>query len=339
MKQRPASGSHEIELAVPADDAWAVIVAPGRREWYYRLTPEGDFADGSHVRWIDLQGNLVEESDVIEVKPPTHLAMRTRYVFAPNVAAQEPHRVDWEVTAVDAGCRVTMSWQAGDLVSGMLESGADGMLRGLRLAVDPAAKAALARLDSIGEVEVLDVTPDRVRDYQSFFDHDAFADFPTWQDCYCMETHRTQSDDEWAARTAADNRRDMSAMLANGKVTALLAYVDGKPVGWCDYGETTRLSGFMLKYGLDAAEHQGVGAIACFVIASPYRGHGVASHLLEAALDRLRAKGLRAVEAYPARGAGDSAQSNYRGPVEMYLKAGFQPYRETEKYTVLRKQL
>jgi GNAT superfamily N-acetyltransferase len=95
----------------------------------------------------------------------------------------------------------------------------------------------------------------------------------------------------------------------------------------------------MRRYGLAAADHDGVGSVACFVIASPYRGHGVASRLLEVALDRLRAKGLRAVEAYPGRGVGSSAQSNYRGPLEMFLRAGFEPYRETERYVVVRKPL
>jgi len=131
----------------------------------------------------------------------------------------------------------------------------------------------------------------------------------------------------------------MSEMVSSRKVTAVLAYADGKPVGWCNYGETTRLSGVMHRYGLQAADHEGVGSIACFVIAAPYRGHGIASRLLDAATERLRAKGLRAVEAYPGRDIGDSAQSNYRGPLSMYLRVGFEPYRETERHVIVRKNL
>jgi hypothetical protein len=47
---------------------------------------------------------------------------------------------------------------------------------------------------------------------------------------------------------------------------------------------------------------------------------------------------MRAVEGYPHRGA-DSAQTNYRGPLSMYLRAGFEPYRETERNIVVRKSL
>lgn len=333
------SGSVEIALEVAADDAFAAITAPGLREWYYRLTPEGDFAEGAHIRWVDLHGRIAEESDVDEVRPPSHLSLRTRFVFAPSFAALAPHRTDWDVVPLVSGCRVVMSWQAGELVGALLQSEGDLQLRGLRLAVDPAARAELARLNTIGELHVLDVTPDRVPDYQAFFDHDAFADFPAWQACYCMETHRTQSDEEWATRTAGDNRRDMSAMISEGTVSALLAYADGKVVGWCNYGETTHLSGLVHRYGLAAADHEGVGSVACFVIAPQYRGHGIASRLLDAAIERLRGKGLRAIEAYPGRIVGDSAQSHYRGPLSMFLRAGFEAYRETEHYIVVRKLL
>src|SRR5207247_6940229 len=72
------------------------------------------------------------------------------------------------------------------------------LFRSLRLAVDPSARAELARLPEIGEVDVRDVTPERVADYLDFFDHSAFRDFPAWQSCYCMETHRDHTDEEWS---------------------------------------------------------------------------------------------------------------------------------------------
>ena len=328
-----------IQLPVPVETVWAALVEPGRRDWYYGLTPEGAFLEGAQIRWVDGGGRVAVEDEVISMTPPEHLALRSRFVFAPIFAALPPHLAQWDIAAAPSGSRVRTAWEANEPLAPLLESDADGLLQGLRLALDPAAKAEVARLASIGEVTVRDVTPDSVEDYLAFFDHEAFRDYPQWQFCYCMETHRTQSDDEWALRTRHDNRRDMSAMIAAGKVTGLLAYVDGKPIGWCNYGETTHLAGVMHRYGLDAADHEGVGSIACFVIASPYRGHGVASRLLDAAMDRLRDKRLRAVEAYPGRSSTTSAQSHYRGPLSMFLRAGFETYRETERYVVVRKNL
>jgi ribosomal protein S18 acetylase RimI-like enzyme/uncharacterized protein YndB with AHSA1/START domain len=332
------SGHREITLPVPAEEAWRELVSPQRRDWYFGLTPEGAFEAGSHIRWVDGSGNAAVETDVVEVRPGRGLTLRNRFVFTPHLAALEPHQATWDVTPSDGGCEVRNAWQADEPIAALLEEDAGNMLYGLRLALDPAARAEIARKDTIGELEIRDVTPDRVADYQSYFDHDAFRDYPSWQFCYCMESHRTQSDEEWSLRTGQDNRRDMSEKISSGEVTALLAYEDGKPVGWCNYGTTTHLAGVVHKFGLEAADHEGVGSIACFVIASPYRGHGVASRLLDAAVDRLRVRGLRAVEAYPGR-QGTSAQSHYRGPLSMFLRAGFETYRETERYIVVRKQL
>ena len=328
----------EIHVAATPEAVWQEITKQGRNAWYFLLDVEGDFETGKHVVWR-AGDEIAEEAEVVAAEPPHRLELLTKLLFAPNLAALPPHRLVWEIAPHDGGSRVTLAWEGEPAASNLYESEAEGLLRGLRLAVDPSAREELARLPEIGEVEVRDVTPERVGDYLDFFDHRAFRDFPAWQSCYCMETHRDHSDEEWAARTGVDNRADMQKLIGAGRVTALLAYAGGKPVGWCNYGETTHLSGVMNKLKLDAAEHKGVGSIACFVIAAPYRGHGVATKLLDAAVDRLRARGLRAVEAYPRRADAGNDQAHYRGSLRMYEKAGFQLYRETDRYLVMRKQL
>ncbi len=329
---------HELHLNASPDAVWHELTKQGRNNWYFMLDVDGTFATGERVVW-KAGGDVAEEAQVVRADPPRRLELRVKLLFAPNLAALPPHRLVWEVVPTNGGSLVTLSWEATPQASNLYESEGEGILRGLRLAADPSALAELARLPEIGEVEVRDVTPERVADYLDFFDHRAFRDFPAWQSCYCMETHRDHTDEEWSARTGVDNRADMQAMIGDGRVTALLAYVDGKPVGWCNYGETTRLSGVMMKLKLDAAEHSGVGSIACFVIAAPYRGHGVATELLDAAIERLKARGLRAVEAYPRREEDSSAQAHYRGSLRMYERAGFEPYRETERYLVMRRSL
>ncbi len=336
-----SNDKREVHIDVAPKAVWDALVAQGPQHWYFKLDAAGDFQPGGHIVWsVPGGGPVAEEAEVLEVEAPRRLKLRTRYLFAPNLAEQPPHLVTWEVAPEGGGSRVTMAWEAGPVVGRMLDAEAQSILHGLRLYADPAAAAELARLPEIGDVDVRDVTPERVGDYQAFFDHDAFRDFPAWQFCYCYETHRTQDDEEWLARTAADNRAEMSEMIRRGEVTGLLAYVDGKPVGWCNYGETTHLSGVMRKLNLDASEHDRVGSLSCFVIAAPYRGHGVATRLLEAALQRLKEKGLRAVEAYPRKhGDGSSAQDYYRGALPMYERAGFTKYRDSGRYVIVRKSL
>jgi GNAT superfamily N-acetyltransferase len=206
-------------------------------------------------------------------------------------------------------------------------------LRGLRLLLDPEARAELKRLPAIGPVEVRDLMPELAGDYQRFFDVDGFRDHPAWAACYCSETNIGES----VARSGRENRTLMTRLIEAGKVTALMAYVDGRPVGWCNYGLTTQLAGVMSKLKLEAADHDGVGSVACFVISPPYRRHGIAELLLEAACERLKARGCRAVEAYPRKESDDA--TSYRGPLGMFLGAGFEPYRVAGRTQIVRKSL
>jgi ribosomal protein S18 acetylase RimI-like enzyme len=326
-------------LAVPAEAIWEVLIGTGRRDWYYRLTAEGSFAPGAKVRWLGAGGEIAEESEVLELSAPLLLKLRTRFLFATPFAAAPAHEVTWKLSPEQGGTRVTLSWKGSGPAQSLLDNQGEAILDGLALAVDPAARAAVERLPEIGELEIRDLTPELLADYQRFFDQEAFRDYPAWQDCYCMETLWDGIDDELAPRTAADNRQEMSKRVGAGGVTALLAFDGERPVAWCHYGESTALAGVARRFGLEAADHEGVGSVACFVIASQYRGHGVATRLLEEVVERLRGKGLRAVEAYPPNESDGTAQGNYRGPLEMYRRAGFEPYRVAGKTLIVRKAL
>src|SRR6516225_2813857 len=113
------SGRKQIHLNTPVETAWAALVSPQRRRWYFRVTPEGNFAKGERIRWVDATGSAIEESEVIEVTPPRRLAMRTRLLFAPAFAKQPPHEVTWQVARSGKGCTVTLSWNAGEVVAGL----------------------------------------------------------------------------------------------------------------------------------------------------------------------------------------------------------------------------
>lgn len=326
---------HAIDLAVAADEVWAALVAGGARRWYYGLAAHGEFAAGSRLRWLDTDGDPMEESEVLAADAPRRLELRSRFLFAPHVAAAEPHRMSWTVTPAPGGSRVELAVEGGGPGAELIVREGDLVLRSLRLALDPEAQAALARRPEIGEVEIRDVTAERVADYQAFFDDDAFADYPAWQACYCMAPHRTTTDPE---PPREENRRLMSGMLASGQATALLAYSGGKPVGWCQYGATTALAAIMERFQKEAGNLEGVGSIACFIVAAPYRGHGVARRLLDAALDRMREHGLREVEAYPVADPA-TAQVSFRGPRPLFEAAGFAAVREAGRTLVMRKAL
>lgn len=187
------------------------------------------------------------------------------------------------------------------------------------------------RLERIGTVEVRDVTPDLVGDWVSFFDHDAFADNRGWASCYCLFHHVGGSQQEWQQRSWRDNRSGMSERLRTGASWGLLAYVGGRPAAWCNASPRT-------AYPHHDDGDASVGCVMCFVVATPYRGHGVATKLLEAACARFAREGMAAVEAYPRRETPWSGAA-YHGPLKMYEAAGFQVVAEDGNVLTVRRKL
>jgi GNAT superfamily N-acetyltransferase len=178
-------------------------------------------------------------------------------------------------------------------------------------------------------LNIKELTPNLKGEFLQFFDCDAFSDNPKWASCYCHFPHALHRTEKWAERTAAQNREATSKLIESEYMTGYLAYVDDKPVGWCNANIQSRYT--ILK---DATED--IGAIVCFIVAKPHRGTGVATRLLDAACEGLRKRGVRAIEAYP-RKADTTQAGNYHGPLEMYLRAGFEPIREEDGVVVVRR--
>ncbi len=115
----------------------------------------------------------------------------------------------------------------------------------------------------------------------------------------------------WIWRDSTEEER--SAMLreqtgcddpdATG-TSGLVAYVDGAPAGWVAVEPRTaypKLRGTRIPWtGRDEdKDDEGVWAVTCFVVRKGYRGRGLTYPLARATIDYARARGARALEAYP----------------------------------------
>lgn len=181
--------------------------------------------------------------------------------------------------------------------------------------------------------DIRELSPDLLQDYLNFFDHDAFADNPRWASCYCYFPHAPHALGNWDVNATQQNRAAVSARIRAGQMRGYLAYVDGKVVGWCNAAPRSEMT--ILD---DEPQQEKIGSIVCFVIAKPFRGKRVATRLLQAACDGFRDQGLRVAEAYP-RAQAESEASNPRGPLAMYLAAGFERVRESDGSVIVRKAL
>jgi GNAT superfamily N-acetyltransferase len=195
------------------------------------------------------------------------------------------------------------------------------------------------RLAAVGELTIHPVTEGRLEDWAAFFDHEAFVGNPEWAGCYCLEPHVAVQDpaEEPDVPHWRRNRATMLQRLRNGSSFGYLAYVDGRPAGWVN-------ASLRADYTLHLSEHDDppgtqVVGIACFIIAPPYRRHGLAAALLDRVLADAAARGARWVEAYPFTEDQDGDGANFRGLRSMYDERSFEPVRIRARDTVVRRHV
>jgi GNAT superfamily N-acetyltransferase len=194
---------------------------------------------------------------------------------------------------------------------------------------------ATERLPEIGNVSVQPVSEARVDDWLQFFDHDGFAGNADWASCYCLEPH-VPAPPELPERAWRDVRASMAGRLRCGSTYGYLAYVDGRVVGWVNASLRAEYGLYQLV-GAGGPEPRSVIGVSCFLIAPPFRGHGVASILLDRVIADAAVRGAAWIEGYPHDAPEPSAAGHFRGTRAMYEARGFRAVEAQKNYTVMRR--
>lgn len=175
-------------------------------------------------------------------------------------------------------------------------------------------------------------------DYLHFFDNIAFTDNTDWAGCYCYYYHWGKSRAEWLEQTGEKNCKNVSEMIMHGKMKGYLAYVDGKPAGWCNANDKGNYDRLMVTPDINDGDVDRICSIVCFIIAPEYWRKGIATALLQRICDDYTDKGYTYVEAYPRKGD-LSCALHYHGPMSMYQNAGFTVYKSFSEFDIVRKKL
>ena len=116
----------------------------------------------------------------------------------------------------------------------------------------------------------------------------------------------------------------MSKLVARGTAPGLLAYREGRPIGWVAVSpraELVRLeSSSSLRSGGETADER-TWAISCFYVHRSEWRNGVGAALLDAAVARAVEHGATAVEGYPVKAG---SIDPYTGYDTMFAAAGFE---------------
>ena len=139
--------------------------------------------------------------------------------------------------------------------------------------------------------------------------------------CWCQVYRATRRSARQADRS--EPKSAMGERIHQGMHVGVLAYAGDEPVGWCSIGPRPtfpRLRTTSLNGAADP-DDSSVWSLTCFFVPRRFRQRGLASRLLQAAIDHARRQGAKAVEAYPVDP--DSPGYRFGGFRPMFRAAGF----------------
>ena len=169
------------------------------------------------------------------------------------------------------------------------------------------------------------LTLKRWKDLEKLFGEDSIC-----RSCWCMWWRLSSS--EWKKGRGRDRKDALKTIVSQGRVPGILAYFDGQPIGWCSISpreEFRRLEGSRTLKRLD---NRPVWSIVCFFVAKPFRGRGVSTKLLEAAVKYAGEEGAKIIEGYPNRSSEKQYDTTvYTGLASMFRKVGFTDHGSTSK--------
>ncbi len=149
-----------------------------------------------------------------------------------------------------------------------------------------------------------------------------------WGGCWCLEFHPE------GKQRDAQRRQKKEQRVLNGTAHAALVYDGNTCVGWCQFGtpeEVPRIKHLRVySAGLEALPDW---RITCFFVDKAYRGKGVSSVALGAALEQIARLGGGTVESYPEDVAERevSASFLYNSRLSMFERQGFKRLRRLGK--------
>lgn len=151
------------------------------------------------------------------------------------------------------------------------------------------------------------LTPERWRDFEKLF-----GERGAYGGCWCMWWRTTRS--QFARQQGGGNRQAMKELVWSGEVPGILAYAGGEPVGWCSVAPRERYGSLNRSPVLKRLDETPVWSIVCFYAATEYRGLGITEELIRGAIEYVKERGGKVVEAYPT-----NAQEGRLPPVSSFM--------------------
>ena len=158
------------------------------------------------------------------------------------------------------------------------------------------------------------VTPDRLSDLKRFS-----AEHGKFGYCSCMRWRMRSSEYRKSSKTSRAGA--LYARVLDEEAIGILAYDNGRPVGWCSVGPRESYAALERYRALPRVDDAAVWSVVCFFVDSHYRRRKLTLSLLQAAVEFAATEGALIVEGYPVEPSAPSY--TYMGSPNTFLQAGF----------------
>jgi GNAT superfamily N-acetyltransferase len=156
--------------------------------------------------------------------------------------------------------------------------------------------------------------------------------------CWCMTWRLPRA--EFERNKGESNRNALRELVERGPAPGVLAYDEGRAVGWCAVAPREAYPALDRSRLFQPVDEQPVWSISCLFVAKSHRRQGLSAQLIEAATKFARTQGATIVEGYPQVVEGSLPDPFvWTGLEQSFLRAGFtEVVRRSPKRPILRRQ-
>jgi uncharacterized protein YndB with AHSA1/START domain len=109
MPQSAPKHVYELFIRAPAEAVWDVITDDEKTPLYqhFNMTSRTEWREGGRIEFL-MNSNAVIAGEILAIERPRRLAMSFHAKWSPEVAADRPSRVTWEITPLGKTCKLTL---------------------------------------------------------------------------------------------------------------------------------------------------------------------------------------------------------------------------------------
>ena len=142
--------------------------------------------------------------------------------------------------------------------------------------------------------------------------------------CWCMWWRMPRA--EFMKNRGKRNKEALRNVIDSGRIPGILAYIQGKPVGWCAVSPREDYPALERSRVCKRVDDKPVWSVVCFFVAKEFRHRRIMVKLLQAVIDYVGKEGGRIVEGYPKEVEKKETSDTfvYTGVASAFRRAGFE---------------